>query len=51
MKPQRLNAVVVYVWLALLIYFFVAQMIFAYRHPWYTEIERLLHTWDALCLR
>lgn len=26
-----------------------AFLVFAWRHPWMTDTQRLLHAWDALC--
>lgn len=35
----------------LILYLGIASAVFAFRHPWATETERFLHTWDAICFR
>jgi hypothetical protein len=29
----------------------VAEIVFAVRHPWATDTERLIHIWDALTFK
>lgn len=33
------------------LYYVVALSVFHFRHPWATEMEDFLHTWDALNFR
>jgi hypothetical protein len=42
------DAIVVWVMLALFGYIFVAQSVFAFRHPWATDTERFLYFGRAL---
>ena len=32
-------------------WFLVAEIVFAFRHPWATDTQRLVHTPDALLFR
>lgn len=33
---------------ALLVYLAFASIVFQFRHPWMTETERFLYTWEAI---
>ena len=39
---------VVYLFFGVFAYFIVANTVFAFRHPWATDMERFLHVGDAL---
>ena len=39
---------VVYLFVGVFAYFIVANTVFAFRHPWATDMERFLHVGDAL---
>ena len=38
----------IYLFFAVFTYFIVANTIFAFRHPWATDMERFIHIGDAL---
>lgn len=48
MIHRHRDAIVVWVMLALFGYIFVAQSVFAFRHPWATDTERFLYFGRAL---
>ncbi len=37
-----------YLFFGTFVYFMVANTVFAFRHPWATDMERFLHVGDAL---
>jgi hypothetical protein len=45
------NEALVLVGIAMILYLAVSSIAFGFRHPWATETERFLHTWDAICWR
>ena len=40
-----------YLFFGIFTYFMVANTIFAFRHPWATDMERFLHVGDALMFK
>ncbi len=44
----KLYTALSYLTAALLIYFIIANIVFAFRHPWATDMERFLHIGDAM---
>ena len=34
-----------------LLYFFIASLVYAFRHPEMTDTQRLLHFWDVVTFR
>ena len=48
MIHRHQDAIVVWALLALLGYSFIAQTVFAFRHPWATDTERFLYFGRAL---
>ena len=48
MIHRHRDAIVVWAMLALLGYVFVAQSVFAFRHPWATDTERFLYFGRAM---
>ena len=45
---QELESLSIYLLMLAVIYLIVANTVFAFRHPWTTDIERLIHIGDAL---
>ena len=45
---QELESLSIYLLMLAVIYLIVANIVFAFRHPWTTDIERLIHIGDAL---
>ena len=43
-----LNSTAIYLFFGVFTYFIVANTVFAFRHPWATDMERFLHIGDAL---
>ena len=43
-----LNSTAIYLFFGVFTYFIVANTVFAFRHPWATDMERFLHVGDAL---
>lgn len=37
--------------LLMIAYLGLAHTVFGFRHPWMSDVERFLHTWDAMCFR
>ena len=46
-----LNKIVPYVLIFFFVYLILTSWIFAFRHPWATDMERLIHIGDALMLK
>ena len=46
-----LNKIVPYVLIFFVVYLILTSWIFAFRHPWDTDMERLIHIGDALMLK
>lgn len=46
-----LNKIVPYVLIFFVVYLILTSWIFAFRHPWATDMERLIHIGDALMLK
>ena len=46
-----LNKIVPYVLIFFVVYLILTSWIFAFRHPWATDMERLIHLGDALMLK
>jgi len=44
----KLYTALTYLTAAFFIYFIIANIVFAFRHPWTTDMERFLHVGDAL---
>lgn len=45
------NKIVPYVLIFFVVYLILTSWIFAFRHPWATDMERLIHIGDALMLK
>ena len=45
------NKIVPYVLIFFVVYLILTSWIFAFRHPWATDMERLIHISDALMLK
>ena len=46
-----LNKIVPYVLIFFVVYLILTSWIFAFRHPWATDMERLIHIGDALMFK
>lgn len=46
-----LNKIVPYALIFFVVYLILTSWIFAFRHPWATDMERLIHIGDALILK
>ena len=44
----KLYTVLTYLTVVFFIYFIIANVTFAFRHPWATDMERFIHIGDAL---
>jgi len=44
----KLYTALTYLTVVFFIYFIIANVTFAFRHPWATDMERLIHIGDAL---
>jgi hypothetical protein len=51
MTGKRLNPYILTVMMALGFWLVIAHAVFAFRHPWATDTQRFLHTFDALLFR
>ena len=40
-----------YLFFGTFVYFMVANTVFAFRHPWATDMERFIHVGDALMFK
>jgi len=45
---QQLKSLSIYLLLVTVIYIIIASIVFAFRHPWATDMERFIHIGDAL---
>jgi hypothetical protein len=45
---QQLESLSIYLLLVTVIYIIIANVTFAFRHPWATDMERFIHIGDAL---
>jgi hypothetical protein len=45
---QQLKSLSIYLLLVTVIYIIIANVVFAFRHPWATNVERFIHIGDAL---
>jgi hypothetical protein len=45
---QQLESLSIYLLLVTVIYIIIANVVFAFRHPWATNVERFIHIGDAL---
>jgi hypothetical protein len=45
------NKIVPYALIFFVLYLILTSWIFAFRHPWATDMERLIHLGDALMLK
>lgn len=45
------NKIVPYVLIFFVVYLILTSWIFAFRHPWATDMERLIHIGDALMFK
>ena len=45
---QELESLSIYLLLVTAIYIIIANIVFAFRHPWATDMERFIHIGDAL---
>ena len=45
------NKIVPYTLIFFVVYLILTSWIFAFRHPWATDMERLIHLGDALMLK
>ena len=45
------NKIVPYALIFFVVYLILTSWIFAFRHPWATDMERLIHIGDALMLK
>ena len=48
---EFLKSLSVYIGIFFVLYFLIATWTFAIRHPWATDIERLVHVGDALIFK
>ena len=44
----KLYTALTYLTVVFFIYFIIANVTFAFRHPWATDVERFIHIGDAL---
>lgn len=44
----KLYTALTYLTVVFFIYFIIANAVFAFRHPWATDMERFIHIGDAL---
>jgi hypothetical protein len=51
MAVRRLNSYILAPMMTLVLWLVVAHAVFAFRHPWATDTQRFLHTFDALLFR
>jgi len=45
---QQLESLSIYLLMGSVIYLIVSSTVFAFRHPWATDMERFIHIGDAL---
>ena len=45
------NKIIPYTLIFFVVYLILTSWIFAFRHPWATDMERLIHIGDALMLK
>lgn len=45
---SRLRAIVATVLVLLFAWAAIGDLVFSFRHPWLTDIQRMFHLWDAM---
>jgi hypothetical protein len=48
---QELESLSIYLLILTVIYIIIANTVFAFRHPWATDMERFIHIGDALVFK
>jgi len=48
---QELESLSIYLLILTAIYIIIANTVFAFRHPWATDMERFIHIGDALVFK
>jgi hypothetical protein len=48
---EKLESLSIYLLMGSVIYLIVSSTVFAFRHPWATDMERFIHIGDALVFK
>lgn len=48
---NKLSEIIPYIIILFIVYLLVSSWVFAFRHPWSTDMERFIHIGDALTFK